>query len=327
MRLVVPVLLLAFHLLWCSPAVAQHALLKDIVIQRNLADLQKSLKDGSYKGEEGILRIRPGEAKSLGLKVFLDREYLDSKELLEQAASSLEAAKASMASRDEEVYPGEHVQNIGTLYLDYRHSLARVKQKLLNYRAKLNPEVDERLNDAACSSLMDKLFAECLKRADNRLRDGLGLFYNICHGLAQDHAFLNSENVDFVNQVFHRFVTEYPGDGAIPFLLDRQEDYRDREADWKEVIRGDFPFVSQLEETIRKLKSHGDDIDPLLFLALMRKESHFDPRAVSSTGAAGLTQLMPMTGLGLGMKNIWMPAHFIEASSLSDLERRTRRGI
>ncbi len=92
MRLVVPLLLLAFHLLWCSPAVAQHALLKNIVIQRNLADIEKSLKDGSYKGEEGILRIRPEAAKSLGLKVFVDREYIDSRELLEQAASSLEAA-------------------------------------------------------------------------------------------------------------------------------------------------------------------------------------------------------------------------------------------
>ena len=324
MRLVVPLLLLAFHLLWCSPAVAQHALLKDIVIQRNLADLEKSIKDGSYKGEEGILRIRPEAAKSLGLKVFVDREYIDSRELLEQAASSLEAAKGFMATRDEEAYLGEHVRNIGILYLHYRRSLDRAKQKLLFYHAKLDPGVDERLNEAACGRLMDKLLAECLKQADNRLRDGLGLFYNVCHDPDQDHAFLNSENVDFVNQAFHRFVTECPGEGAIPFLLDRQEDYRDREADWKEVIRGDFPFVSQLEETIRKLKSHGDDIDPLLFLALMRKESNFDPQAVSSTGAAGLTQLMPRTALDLGMKNIWMPAHFIEASSLSDLERRTR---
>jgi hypothetical protein len=230
-----------------------------------------------------------------------------------------------MATRDEEAYLGEHVRNIGILYLHYRRSLDRAKQKLLFYHAKLDPGVDERLNEAACGRLMDKLLAECLKRADNRLRDGLGLFYNVCHDPDQDHAFLNSENVDFVNQVFHRFVTEYPGGkGAIPFLLDRQEDYRDREADWKEVIRGDFPFVSQLEETIRKLKSPGDDMDPLLFLALMRKESNFDPQAVSSTGAAGLTQLMPRTALDLGMKNIWMPAQFIEASSLSDLERRTR---
>lgn len=36
--------------------------------------------------------------------------------------------------------------------------------------------------------------------------------------------------------------------------------------------------------------------DPLLFLALIRQESRFDPRAVSSAGATGLTQVMPATG-------------------------------
>ena len=324
MRVVLPFLMLALHLLWCSPAVAQHALLKDIVIERNLADLQKGLKDGSYKGEEGILRIRPEAAKSLGLKVFVDRDYLDARELLEQAASSFEAAKGFMATRDEETYTGEHVRNIGILYLHYRRSLDRAKQKLLSYRAKLDPGVDERLNEAACGRLMDKLLAECFKRADNRLRDGLGLFYNVCRDPDQDHAFLNSENADFVNEIFHRFVTEYPREGAMPFLLDRQEEYRNHQADWKEVIRDDFPYVSQLDEAIRKLKPGSDAVDPLLFVALMRKESNFDSQAVSSSGAAGLTQLMPRTALDLGMKSIGMPASFVEATGLSDMERRTR---
>jgi len=241
MRLMLPLLMLALHLFWWSPAAAQHALLKDIVIQRNLAELQKSLKDGFYKGEAGILRIRPEAAKSLGLMVFVDSDYLDARELLEQATSSLEAAKGFMATRDEETYVGEHVRNIGILYLHYRRSLERAKQKLLSYHAKLDPRVDERLNDEACGRLMDKLFAECFKRADNRLRDGLGLFYNLCRDPDQDHAFLNSENMDFVNEVFHRFVTEYLGDQPGPFLLDRQEDYRDREEGWKEAIQGDFP--------------------------------------------------------------------------------------
>jgi hypothetical protein len=324
MHLVLPVFMLALHLLGCSPAAAQPPLLKDIVIQYNLAETQKSLKDGSYKGEEGILRIRPEAAKSLGLKVFVDQDYLDAKELLEQAASSLEAAKGFMATRDEETYIGEQVRNIGILYLHYRRSLERAKQQFLSYRAKLDPAVDERLNDAVCGRLMDKLLAECFKRADNRLRDGLGLFYNVCRDPDQDYAFLNPENVDFVNVVFQRFVTEYPREGTMPFLLDRQEEDRNREADWKEVIRGDFPYVSQLEDIMRKLKSGGDAVDPLLFVALMRKESNFDPQAVSSTGAAGLTQLMPRTALDLGMKNIWMPAYWLEAAGLSDMERRTR---
>jgi hypothetical protein len=324
MRLALPLLILALNLLWYSPAPAQYPLLKDIVIRHNLAELQKSLKDGSYKGEEGLLRIRPEAAKSLGLKVYVDNDYLDAKELLEQAASSLEAAKGFMATRDEESYIGEHVHNIGVLYLHYKRSLERAKQKLLAYHARIDASVDQRLDDAACGRLMDKLLADSLKEADNRLRDGLGLFYNVCRDPDQDLALLNTENVDFVNDIFQRFVSEYPREKVMPFLLDKQEEYRDRERDWKEAIQGDFPYVSQLEETLTKFKSGGGAVDPLLFVALMKKESNFDPQAVSPTGAAGLTQLMPKTALDLGMKNIWMPNHFLEAAGLADLERRTR---
>jgi hypothetical protein len=325
MHLALWLLILALNLLWCSPAAAQSSLLKQIIIQHNLAELQKSLQDGSYKGEEGLLRIRPEAAKSLGLKVYVDNDYSDAQELLEQAASSLEAAKGFMATRNEESYIGEHVHNIGVLYLHYKRSLERAKQKLLAYHAKLDAAADERLNNAVCSRLMDKLLAESFKRADNRLRDGLGVFYNVCRDPDQDIAFLNTENVDFVNEVFLRFVTEYPREEAMPFLLDRQEEYQDHETGWKEVIQGDFPFVPQLEETLRKFKSSsGNAVDPLLFVALIRKESNFDPQAVSSTGAAGLTQLMPKTALELGMKNIWMSDHFQEASGLADMERRTR---
>jgi len=316
--------MLALQIFWWSPAAAQHPLLKEIIIQRNLAELQKSLKEGSYRGEEGILRIRPEAAKALGLKVSPDREYLDARELLDQATSSLDAAKGFLATRDEEAYMGEHVRNIGILYLHYKRSLERAKQKLLFYHSRLEPGADDRLDDARSSRLMDRLLAECFKRADNRLRDSLGLFYNLCRDPDQDHAFLNSENMEFVNEVFNRFVAEYPPDQPMPFFLDRQQEFREREEGWKDVIQGDFPYVAQLEEVFRKFKSSRERVDPLLFVALMRKESNFDPQAVSSSGAAGLTQLMPRTAMDLGMKNVWMPSYFLEATGLSELERRTR---
>jgi soluble lytic murein transglycosylase len=41
------------------------------------------------------------------------------------------------------------------------------------------------------------------------------------------------------------------------------------------------------------------NVDPLLFLALVRQESRFDPHALSYAGAAGLTQVMPSTGKGI----------------------------
>lgn len=43
-------------------------------------------------------------------------------------------------------------------------------------------------------------------------------------------------------------------------------------------------------------------LDPLLFLALVRQESRFDPRAVSYAGATGLTQVMPATGQEIAAK-------------------------
>jgi len=40
----------------------------------------------------------------------------------------------------------------------------------------------------------------------------------------------------------------------------------------------------------------GTRVPPLLFLALIRQESRFNPDAVSWAGATGLTQVMPSTG-------------------------------
>jgi soluble lytic murein transglycosylase len=39
-----------------------------------------------------------------------------------------------------------------------------------------------------------------------------------------------------------------------------------------------------------------EELPPALFYALVREESHFDPKIVSSAGAVGLTQLLPETG-------------------------------
>ena len=60
-------------------------------------------------------------------------------------------------------------------------------------------------------------------------------------------------------------------------------------------------------------------------MALMRRESNFNPQAVSYVGAAGLTQIMPKTGIGLGMKTIYIPDYFEQAMDLLRLDRKARQ--
>ncbi|MEO0160814.1 MAG: lytic transglycosylase domain-containing protein [candidate division WOR-3 bacterium] len=54
------------------------------------------------------------------------------------------------------------------------------------------------------------------------------------------------------------------------------------------------------------------NIDPYLVKLIIEKESQFNPRAVSRSGALGLMQLMPETARRLGVKNPFDPIQNIE---------------
>lgn len=58
-----------------------------------------------------------------------------------------------------------------------------------------------------------------------------------------------------------------------------------------------MPFQSAIH---RHAAAH--KLDPYLIAGLIRQESEFDPRAVSSSGALGLTQIMPSTGRALARR-------------------------
>jgi soluble lytic murein transglycosylase len=84
------------------------------------------------------------------------------------------------------------------------------------------------------------------------------------------------------------------------------------------------PAESSAPPTLRRLlfptpypnlvlaESQAQEVDPLLFYALMRQESLFQPRATSWVGARGLAQVMPETGQGiaaqLGISNFEIDA-------------------
>ncbi len=64
---------------------------------------------------------------------------------------------------------------------------------------------------------------------------------------------------------------------------------------------GDNPKIPYLEIARAEAKAQGVDLS--LVLAIIQKESSFDPKAHSSVGAKGLMQLMPDTARWLGLKD------------------------
>lgn len=68
-------------------------------------------------------------------------------------------------------------------------------------------------------------------------------------------------------------------------------------------------------------------VDPALLTAVARRESAFDPRAVSPAGAQGLMQLMPATARGLGVADPFDPAQAVDGAArlLRDLQQQFGR--
>jgi soluble lytic murein transglycosylase-like protein len=171
---------------------------------------------------------------------------------------------------------------------------------------------------------MDRLLEESLIQTQYRLRDALGLFYNVCQGKGKSAPLLTPENVEWVNEVFYRYMDQGSEKVLRKFDLDRDDGFKSRKNpyNWKDAVEEKAgEYIPLLETALEKLGSKTYKIDPLLFLALMKRESSFDALAVSPVGAVGLTQIMPKTGKDLGMKNIFESPSFDDAVSLLKKER------
>ena len=306
-----------------SPAFADLSLLSRIIIAYNIDHYKKTLADGSYGGEEGILRLRPDVAQSLGLKVFTYQDYVDARDLFDEADELYEDLMDMMETKKTNFSLG-HIEKVAKTSLTYNKALESAKEKLIIYQSKIRPD-DQRLDKSVCAALLDRMLLEALAKASYNLRDALGYFNNRCQGLDQDNGPLTPENVLFVNHVFSEFIKNVSDEVLKQFDLDieNRDNLTRPEKDWRRMVRkSGFRFLSLFNSVIEKQKT--DPIDPLLFLALMKKESRFDARAVSSVGAVGLTQIMPKTARSLGMKNIFSPPYFKEARSFVLQERRSR---
>ena len=68
----------------------------------------------------------------------------------------------------------------------------------------------------------------------------------------------------------------------------------------KRIANDTKDVKSAKSPTERIAKQYGVEVD--LLLALVKRESTFNPKAISRNGAVGLLQLMPPTARGLGLK-------------------------
>ncbi len=314
----------AGYFLCPSSAFCDFHLLKKFIIAYNQEALKESLIDETHRGEEGVLRIRPEIGKSFGIKVYIDQDYLESKELFEKADVFLEDAKMALSS--DEKAEEDPVQMIADLFLSHKWSLELAKKKLAAYRSRLNASVDDRLNQTVSVEAMDRLLEESLKKTDYRLRDTLALFFNICQAQDQSNLYLTPDNVTFVNQVFHGFINEASEKELEMFDLDRDSgQHKNPSYNWKNAVeKRASKYIPLFEASFKKSGNKIYNIDPLLFFALMKRESQFEALAVSPVGAVGLTQIMPKTGKDLGMKKIYVPSYFGKAVSLMRKEIRTK---
>jgi soluble lytic murein transglycosylase-like protein len=137
---------------------------------------------------------------------------------------------------------------------------------------------------------------------------------------------LSTENVQFVNQVFREFVSLASENTLLLFDLDRprQDAMANLSEGWPRALGSKASHYLRTVDSMMRSTDGNGSLDVLLFLALMRQESNFNPRNISSVGAVGLTQIMPRTAVDLGMENIHMPSYLEDAGSLLRKERRLK---
>ena len=296
----------------------EYQVLKKIIIDYNTYILE----DFPQQGEVGILKLPPLVARSFGLKVYVDSDYHEAMELFKKAHHCLEDAKRYLVERRKESFAHELAQKAGDLFLTYKRLDQRAKHLMSAYISRLNPGNDQRLEKEKCLILMEKLLDKCLRENDYCLRDSLGMFYNLSKGITPKPT-LTVTNIRFVNHVYNQYL-KLGLDEPNHFNLERVN-LGVTNKGWKSILEDNvLPYVPIIERILNDPMLKIYPVDPLLFISLIKKESFFNPLAVSSVGAAGLTQIMPYTAKALGMRQVHIPHYYVKACKLLKKERELK---
>ena len=163
-----------------------------------------------------------------------------------------------------------------------------------------------------------------LKSETNRVRPKRRTFTRF--GWRSIHAFRNADGTPIITNIPAKYDAQYeevltelehitlyrPGDVRTSQLLKRALSQETRASD--ERRRYSVRLRREFDELIEEFIIYYSDeygVPPELVMAVIKAESNFNPKAVSSKGAQGLMQLMPRTAAAMGITDCFDPGQNI----------------